>query len=138
MPSAPPPASEEQTEEGGEEGGEYTLKEEDVGSVVVVSKTKHDQTSVRDVEENAEEKQRGQTGTEQTESKVEEEGKPVVAVKTASVSSKKETSESMELGEMEGEMSFFLHRFPPVLEDFDLMECEADPSVVEEYLADPR
>jgi hypothetical protein len=30
------------------------------------------------------------------------------------------------------------YQFPPVLEEFDLMECEADPSVLEQYFEDSR
>lgn len=102
---------------------------------MVVSKTKHSQVTVRDVEEEADKKQTGETGTE-----VEEESKPAVAVETvgATGSSKEETSGSLQVGEMEEETMPEKHHFPPVLEDFDLMECEADPSEVEEYLADSR
>ena len=142
---------------------EYTIKEEDIGSVVVVSKAKNSQVSVRDMEEGADEKQIQQA--------VEEESKPALTTEVAEISgsSKEETSgsvqpavakeepvqpavareepvqpaaakeEPVQPATVKEEPASGKHpSFPPGLDAFDLIACEADPTVVEEYLADPR
>lgn len=132
-PSDPPAGVTENTEE-------CTIEEEVVGSVVVVSKTKNSQVSVRDVDEETEEKKTG-TESEPIQPAEEEENKPAVAVKMAenSGSSEEKTSGSVEPAASEEETVAEKHpSFPPSLDDFDLIACEANPSDVEEYLLDPR
>lgn len=118
---------------------ECTIEEEVIGSVVVVSKAENSQVSVRDTEEEAGEEQTN-TATQLIQLAVEE-----AEVAETSGSSEAKASGSVqpavsEVEEVEEEepVSGKKPFFPPTLDDFDLIECEADPSEVEEYLADPR
>lgn len=118
---------------------ECTIEEEVVGSVVVVSKAENTQVSVRDTEEEADEKQ-----THTTTQLIQQ------AVKEAEVAETSGSSEAKASGSVqpavsevekvkeEEPVSGKKPSFPPTLDDFDLIECEADPAEVEEYLADPR
>lgn len=118
---------------------ECTIEEEVIGSVVVVSKTENSQVSVRDTEEEADEKQT-QATTQLIQLAVKE-----AEVAETSGSSEAKTSESVqqaasEVEEVEEEepVSGKKPSFSLTLDDFDLIECEANPTEVEEYLEDPR
>lgn len=115
---------------------ECTIEEEVIGSVVVVSKTENSQVSVRDTEEEADEKQT-QATTQLIQLAVKE-----AEVAETSGSSEAKTSESVQQAASEVEeeepVSGKKPSFSLTLDDFDLIECEANPTEVEEYLEDPR
>lgn len=117
---------------------ECTIEEEVIGSVVVVSKAENSQVSVRDTEEEAGEEQTHTTQLIQLaveEAEVEETSGSSETKASGSVQPAVSEVEEVEEEEpVSGKKPFF----PPTLDDFDLIECEADPSEVEEYLADPR
>ena len=139
--------------------GSETIKEEEIGSMVVISKS--EELSVPEEESNVETIGAATTQKDSLPESGQEEpqGPDTQSQPTNETPGTKDSGEDSNVaattqservveGDKEkenvpeermrenGNVKRF--QFPPTLEDFDLMECEADPSVIEEYFEDKR
>ena len=115
-----------------------TIKEEEIGSMVVISQS--EELSVPEEESNVE--TIGAATTQKDSLPASGQAKPQGTDTESQPTSKTpegdKEKENVPEERMRANGDVKRFQFPPVLEDFDLMECEADPSVIEEYFEDKR
>ena len=116
-----------------EEVNSSNVREEDIGSVVVVTNSKESAISAPEEKEGLKTEDIGSVIIVSKENL--EDGTAKGSKQLPKEIVVNDPSNEKEIEEDEKTHEF---HFPPVLEDFDLMECEADPETLEDMFSDKR